>query len=68
MIDVAPTILELAGIPAPGTVDGIEQEPMHGTSFVASLTDGGRARAPDAAVLRDASATAPCTRTAGGSR
>jgi arylsulfatase len=39
VIDVAPTILETAGIPAPETVDGIEQEPMHGSSFVASLTD-----------------------------
>ena len=26
--------------PSPNTVDGIEQEPMHGTSFLASLTDG----------------------------
>ena len=41
VIDVAPTILVVAGIPEPETVDGIEQEPMHGTSFAASLTDGG---------------------------
>ncbi len=39
VIDVGPTILELAGIPEPETVDGIEQEPMHGSSFAASLAD-----------------------------
>ena len=39
VIDVAPTILEAAGIPEPDTVDGIEQDPMHGASFSASFTD-----------------------------
>jgi arylsulfatase A-like enzyme/uncharacterized membrane protein len=33
-IDIAPTILEAVGIPEPTHVDGIEQEPMDGTSFV----------------------------------
>lgn len=33
VIDVVPTILEVAGIAAPETVDGIEQAPIEGTSF-----------------------------------
>jgi arylsulfatase len=33
VIDVVPTILEVAGIPAPETVDGIKQAPLEGTSF-----------------------------------
>ena len=36
-IDVAPTILELIGIPEPTHVDGIAQEPMDGTSFAYTL-------------------------------
>lgn len=38
-IDVGPTILEAAGIPAPNVVDGIEQESMDGTSFVHTFAD-----------------------------
>lgn len=33
VIDVVPTILEVAGIAAPKEVDGIEQAPIEGTSF-----------------------------------
>lgn len=33
VIDVVPTILEVTGIPAPETVDGIKQAPIEGTSF-----------------------------------
>jgi arylsulfatase len=39
VIDVGPTILEAAGIPQPKFVDGIEQTPMHGTSFVYTFDD-----------------------------
>jgi arylsulfatase len=38
-IDIAPTILELIGIPEPKVVDGIEQEPMDGTSFAYTFDD-----------------------------
>jgi arylsulfatase A-like enzyme len=34
VIDVAPTILQAAGIPQPKTVDGITQTPMQGVSMV----------------------------------
>ncbi|MFL1377813.1 sulfatase-like hydrolase/transferase [Nocardiopsis protaetiae] len=37
VIDVAPTVLEAAGIPEPTQVNGVTQEPMHGTSMVYSF-------------------------------
>jgi arylsulfatase len=38
-IDIAPTVLEAAGIPEPDEVDGIAQEPMDGTSFLYSFDE-----------------------------
>jgi arylsulfatase A-like enzyme len=45
VIDVVPTILEVTGIPAPETVDGIKQAPMEGTSFAYTF-DKANAKAP----------------------
>jgi arylsulfatase A-like enzyme len=39
VIDVAPTILEAAGIPEPLTVNGVTQSPMEGTSMVYCFDD-----------------------------
>jgi arylsulfatase len=42
-IDIAPTVLEAAGIPEPTSVDGIDQEPMDGTSFLYTFDDAAAA-------------------------
>jgi arylsulfatase A-like enzyme len=39
VIDVAPTILEAAGIPEPERVHGVEQRPMEGVSMVPTFAD-----------------------------
>jgi arylsulfatase len=40
VIDVAPTVLEAAGIPEPTIVNSVQQSPMEGTSMVYSFDDG----------------------------
>jgi arylsulfatase len=44
VIDIAPTVYELAGIPAPKVVNGITQDPIEGTSLAYSFND---ANAPE---------------------
>jgi arylsulfatase A-like enzyme len=39
VIDVAPTILEAAGLPQPQAVDGIQQQPIEGVSMAYSFDD-----------------------------
>ena len=53
VIDVAPTLLEAAGLPEPVSVNGVQQKPIEGVSMLYSFNDaqgGGTARD---AVFRD---------------
>ena len=43
VIDIAPTIYEVAKIPAPKTVNGIKQDPIEGTSLAYSFDNAGAA-------------------------
>src|SRR4029453_1910098 len=45
--DVAATLLEVAGLPEPTSVHGVQQQPLHGTSMAYSFDDA------DAAAQRD---------------
>ncbi len=49
VIDVAPTILEAAGLPAPAMVNSIAQAPLEGVSMLYSFAD---AKAPERHVLQ----------------
>src|SRR3954453_22710633 len=46
-VDIAPTLLDVAGTPMPDTVDGVVQRPIDGASIAATFTD------PDAPSVRD---------------
>lgn len=43
VVDVAPTVLEAAGLPQPKTVDGIAQRPMDGVSMLYTVADSAAA-------------------------
>ena len=43
VIDVAPTVLEAAGLPEPVSVNGIQQQPLHGVSMAYAFADAGAA-------------------------
>ena len=53
VIDVAPTILEAAGLPEPTMVNGVLQSPMEGTSMVYTFDDADAGGTPRPPVLRD---------------
>ena len=57
VIDVAPTILEAAGLPEPTMVNGVQQSPMEGTSMLYTFND---AEAPSVTT----SSTSRCSATA----
>ena len=47
VIDVAPTILEAAGLPEPTMVNGVQQSPMEGTSMLYTFNDADAAERHD---------------------
>ncbi len=47
VIDVAPTVLEAAGLPEPTFVNGVQQSPIEGTSMLYSFDDGDAAERHD---------------------
>ena len=53
VIDIAPTILEAAGLPHPDLVGGVEQDPIEGVAMNYSFDKAGRAGSAHHAILRD---------------
>ena len=64
VIDVAPTILEAAGLPEPTMVNGVQQSPMEGTSMLYTFNEPTRRNATTCSTSR-CSATAASTTGAG---
>ncbi|MFE5672867.1 arylsulfatase [Agromyces sp. NPDC056523] len=47
VLDIAPTVLDLAGLPVPRSVNGVEQMPLHGTSLAPTFSDAEAAETHD---------------------
>jgi arylsulfatase A-like enzyme len=47
VIDVAPTVLEVAALPQPLSVNGVQQKPIEGVSMAATFADAGAAERHD---------------------
>ena len=62
VIDVAPTILEAAGLPEPTLVNGVLQSPMEGTSMLYSFGDAEAPSATTCSTSRWAATAASTTR------
>ena len=45
--DIYPTLLELAGLPTPSRVNGVDQQRLEGVSFASTITDPGALEARD---------------------
>jgi arylsulfatase len=66
MIDIVPTILEVTGIPAPATVDGVAQKPIEGVSMVYTFDQANaNAKSKRDTQYFESSQTAASTTTAG---
>ena len=65
VIDVAPTILEAAGLPEPKVVNGVPQTPIEGVSMLVRPSTTRRRRTTTSRSTSRSSATAPSTTTGG---
>ena len=62
VIDVAPTILEAAGLPEPVSVNGVPQKPIEGVSMLYSFNDAKRRNAMRPSTSRCSAIAASTTR------
>ena len=65
VIDVAPTVLEAAGLPEPTFVNGVQQTPLEGVSMAYSFDDADGRRSATRRSTSRCSATAASTTRAG---